>query len=312
MKEEVTIVTAFFDIGREKWPGKMQRSNEKYFEYFDFWAIIKNKIVVYTEPLYRDKILAIREKYGLADRTEVIAIEDKLQLDPEVYGAMQKALANPLTQGFRVEQNHPEVYNPDYNYVVYLKFYFLQKTVQDGLAGNMLAWMDFGYNKGGHYYTNQDEFDFLWQVDLDRNKIHLFSFGEEEELWEMPIFEVVRTLEVYISGEIVLVPKELLPEFAALCRRSELSLGDVGLSDDDQTILLMAYRIRPKLFALHKMLGWCDQLKIIADKEFTTRKGANVPHKEAKRLAKKSLHEKKLKEAINHYADYVSLKLKGQ
>ncbi len=62
MREEVTIITAFFDIGRGNWQGKMQRSNEKYFEYFDFWARIKNKIVVYTEPQYKQKVLDIRRK----------------------------------------------------------------------------------------------------------------------------------------------------------------------------------------------------------------------------------------------------------
>lgn len=312
MREEVTIVTAFFDIGRENWQGKMQRSNEKYFEYFDFWARIKNKVIMYTEPQYREKVLAIREKYGLAGKTEVIPIENKAELDREVYEAMEKALKNPIAQSFRVERNHPEVYNPDYNYIMYLKYYFLSKAAKDGITGNMCAWMDFGYNKGGHFYTNVDDFDFLWTTDLTSDKIHLFTFGAEEELWEFPIFEVVRTLEVYISGEMIIAPKTLAEDFRALCRRAELSLGDTGLSDDDQTILLMAYRTRPELFELHQMLGWCDQMKFATDKKFATRKGANVPHKEAKRLAKKDWREKKYKSAAKHYADYVSLKLKGK
>lgn len=309
---EVTIVTIFFDIGRGNWEGKMQRSNEKYFEYFKSWARIKNKVIIYTEPQYAKKARTIREQYGLADRTEVIEIEDMTALDNEVYSAMKNALANPIAQSFRAEQNHPEVYNPDYNFIMYLKYYFLQKAVKDGLASGMLAWMDFGYNKGGNYYVNPEEFDFLWAVDLNPDKIHLFSFGEETELWELPIFEVIRSLEVYISGEIVLLHEKLTDEFLALCRRCELSLGDVGFSDDDQTILLMAYRTNPELFSLHQMLGWCDQMKLVANREFTTRKGANVPHKEAKRLAKKSLHEKDYKKAAKYYKDYVLLKIKGK
>ena len=225
---------------------------------------------------------------------------------------MKDALKNSLAQSFRVEQDHPEVYNPDYNYTVYLKYYFLSQAVKAGLTGNMCAWMDFGYNKGGHFYTNVEDFDFLWTFDLSPDKIHLFSFGSEEELWELPIFEVVRTMEIYISGEIIIAPKNLAEDFCALVRRAELSLGDVGLSDDDQTILLMAYRTRPELFELHQMLGWCDQMKLVADKPFVTRKGANVPHKEAKRLAKKMWKEKKFKTAAKNYADYVLLKLQGK
>lgn len=43
MRKEITIVTAFFDIDRSNWQGEMQRSNDKYVEFFKFWARIKNK-----------------------------------------------------------------------------------------------------------------------------------------------------------------------------------------------------------------------------------------------------------------------------
>ncbi len=310
MRKEITIVTAFFDIGRSNWQGEMQRSNDKYVEFFQFWARIKNKLIVYTSSEYSQRVMDIRAAYGLADRTQVIVIDDKESLDREVYDLMEKDLANPITQDFRVEKNHPEVYNPVYNYIVYLKFVLLAKTTGD--ESEMLAWMDFGYNKGGHYYTQAEDFDFLWTVDLSEDKIHLFTLANKEELDELPIFEVVRTLEVYISGEIVVVPRHLMSEFVSLCRRAEIFLADCGFSDDDQTILLMAYRTKPELFELHKMLGWCDQMKLTADKHFTTRKGANVPHKEAKRLAKKNWHDGNHRAALKHYIKYVSLKINGE
>lgn len=37
---ELTIVTAYFDIGRNKWKG-FERGNNKYINYFKFWARIK-------------------------------------------------------------------------------------------------------------------------------------------------------------------------------------------------------------------------------------------------------------------------------
>lgn len=44
--DEITIVTAYFNIGREKWKG-YERGDNKYINYFDFWAKIKNNIIVY-------------------------------------------------------------------------------------------------------------------------------------------------------------------------------------------------------------------------------------------------------------------------
>lgn len=46
---EISIVTAFFDIGRKNWKG-FERDNSTYANYFKFWARVKNHIVVYTEP----------------------------------------------------------------------------------------------------------------------------------------------------------------------------------------------------------------------------------------------------------------------
>ena len=44
---DIAIVTAFFDIGRGKWP-KFSRSRDQYLEYFRFWARVRNRVVVYT------------------------------------------------------------------------------------------------------------------------------------------------------------------------------------------------------------------------------------------------------------------------
>ena len=46
---EITIVTGFFDIGRDKY-AFYSRGVEKYLDYFRFWARIQNQIVVYTTP----------------------------------------------------------------------------------------------------------------------------------------------------------------------------------------------------------------------------------------------------------------------
>lgn len=47
----ITIVTAFFDIGRGDWsvenghPNYLQRSNEKYFKYFSNLAQLENEMI---------------------------------------------------------------------------------------------------------------------------------------------------------------------------------------------------------------------------------------------------------------------------
>lgn len=87
--DEITIVTAYFNIGREKWKG-YERGDNKYINYFDFWAKIKNNIIVYTDKNLVNKVYEIREKYGLKEKTKVIAINNLYDIDVLLYNRMKK------------------------------------------------------------------------------------------------------------------------------------------------------------------------------------------------------------------------------
>ena len=73
----ITIVTAFFDIGRGRLPKEkhgrvlphyQHRSVDTYFEFFKNLARLKNDLVVYTTEDFVDRIVEIRTSYGLEDK----------------------------------------------------------------------------------------------------------------------------------------------------------------------------------------------------------------------------------------------------
>ena len=62
-------------------------------------------------------------------------------------------MSNKLTVKFRRHPWMPECCNPLYNYIMYLKTYFLTDAINKGLVkNNMVAWVDFGFNLGGRNY----------------------------------------------------------------------------------------------------------------------------------------------------------------
>ena len=63
MDKELTLITAYFDIGRGEFDGNYARGNNKYIDYFKFWARMKNDVIIYTQPEFKDEILEIREGY---------------------------------------------------------------------------------------------------------------------------------------------------------------------------------------------------------------------------------------------------------
>ena len=67
---KITLISAFFDIGRANFTNtEYTRTNEKYFEYFKFWARMKNDLVVYTDSNSSKYVRDIRNKQQLLKLT---------------------------------------------------------------------------------------------------------------------------------------------------------------------------------------------------------------------------------------------------
>ena len=79
MTESISIVTAFFDIGRgdipkdKGYPIYTHRTTETYFEYFSNLAKLENEMIIFTSEEYKDKILKIRKEKP----TKIIVIDLK-------------------------------------------------------------------------------------------------------------------------------------------------------------------------------------------------------------------------------------------
>ncbi len=266
----ITLVTAFFPIQREIWGGCFARSDDKYFQYFEFWARIQNDLVVYTVPEFKDRILDIRHKFG-RDNTIVITIEDPFLIDQELYESIKKASQNQLARDFRLLPQNPESWNAEYDYLMLLKEWCVQDAVQKELTSKTAAWIDFGFNHGGDYYLKAEEFDFCWQFDFS-DKIHLFEIDSDDGL---PIFEAVRRMNTYIQGDLIVASAGLWNKLWELIRQKMLALNEIGLIDDDQILLTMIAREHPELCELHQS-SWFSQIQDFSDQTFSVR--ASQPH----------------------------------
>lgn len=307
MSEQVTIVTALYDIGRGGWSKVYNRKIEEYIGYFEFWARIQNNLVVYTTSHYRDAVMGIRAKYGLLKQTHVVVIDDLNSMDSCAIERLKDVLAQPLAVQFRVFPDHPECYIPHYDYLMYLKPQFVKRAVESGLADGMIAWLDFGYNHGGEYFINPEDFAFTWTTDLP-GKINLFTFYDD--LYDLPIFEVVRTLKTYAMGSPVVAPAPYWIKLVGYYREALNSLADCGLADDDQTLALMSYRKHPDDFNLVRVDDWGKGFLVASNHKMEEKQP--LPHKVAKMQAKEDWHRQRYLEAMTKYKNYLALKIKGQ
>lgn len=260
--KDITIVTAFFDINRENIVG-FNRSNKKYIDAFKFWARIKNKIVVFSDKSTLDEVKKIRAEYGLLDKTELVIIDDYLSIDYELYDSIDKTMQNKFLYDFHLQRNVPEAISSKYNYIMAIKSWCCAEAVKKGLAKDMIAWLDFGFNYGGKFYRNENEFNFLWKYNFS-DKIHLLQVNELDAL---PPFEIIRQNNSYFQGGEIIAPDYLWSELWSLVRKNMLILNKAGLADDDQILYLMSYHEKPDLFEIHKC-EWLGLFKEFSDQTF--------------------------------------------
>lgn len=256
MNSDITIVTGFFKINRGAWKG-FERSDEQYFEYFKLWAKIHNRIVAYVETEeMKNRIVSYRSSLGLGEKTMVEVIDDCERIDNALYNEIKNATNSKIQQLYRLRPTNPESWNADYNYIVLIKAWCVQDAVAKGYATGMVSWLDFGYNHGGSAYDIASNFSYEWKYDFPQDKISVFTL---QDIDKRPIFDIIFSMDTYIVGGMVVAPDFLWEKYWNLLHKSALELAACGLADDEQNVILMAYKKEPNLFKTYRT-EWSMQL----------------------------------------------------
>ena len=277
--KNITIITAFFDIGRGSLKESSQvRSNNQYFEYFKFWCKIKNNLVVYTQSEYAYKVREIRKEFGLEDKTIVIEIDDIFEICGTLYERMYNISKREDFNQFRYYTNALSN-RADYNYIMLMKYWCMKDAVDRSLTDEQVAWIDFGFNHGGKYFTESNEFDFEWKWTFE-HKIQLFSLREVEEV------SSINSLQMQfdtIMGPIIICPKDLCCDLWNLVKNAMEALLMLDCIDDDQQLLLMAYKHKPELFAVNRST-WFEPLKLYGGEHLTIRENTGVMERKTSKI----------------------------
>ena len=246
---DITIVTAFFDIGRGDWtpdkglPKYLQRSTDTYFERFANMAKLDNNMVVFTSQ----DLVARVEKLREGKPTKVIAKDFSnlaLKLKNEItrIQSLEKyqEMINPK------EVKNPEYWNPDYVLVNLLKSSFINFAINGGIIDtDLVAWLDFGYCREESTLNGVTH----WQYPFSEDKIHLFSIKDYVE--GTYINDIIANNDVHITGPHIVAHKSLWPKLETMIMAHTKQLLENDLIDDDQTLLLMSTLSNPEFFELH-------------------------------------------------------------
>ena len=254
---KITLVTAFYDIGRANWstnveknggplPHYLQRSVDKYLDHFSRMCEIDTEIVVYTSKDMVEKISSISPKVKVVEY-DYFGENEQLRNKIEEIQTSEKFIRriNPY------QVRNPEYWSKDYVGVTSLKAFYIHDAFEKGIITNdWAAWIDFGYCRDEHHIPVSKK----WEYDFTPGKMHLFNYRDPEirRANEQIQLAVLNNI-VYIIGGVFVGEKEQWSMLKTYMENSLNTLMDNGLVDDDQGLLLMSYFRNPEKYELHKM-----------------------------------------------------------
>lgn len=248
---DITIITAFFDIGRgninrENTPSYMTRTTDTYFEYFSNLATLGNEMVIFTSPEFVEKITNIR----LGKPTKVIVFDfhnklnyikkriAKIQQSQEFIGKVNPKLLNNI-----------EYWSAEYVAVTNLKTYFVNKAISENLVHTKLvAWVDFGYVRSLDTLNNVKN----WQYDFDNNKINFFSIKKQSipQTYQEAL-EYIFNNKILIIGGATVGNISAWKKFLPILLQNQKEILNQNIIDDDQGLYMMCLFKQPSLFKLN-------------------------------------------------------------
>lgn len=306
----MTIVTAFYDIKREHLDS-FQRDYTKYYDYFAFWAGVKNPLIIYTTQEHKEAILQIRKAKGLEDLTQVI-VKPLREFAPNALEKITKVFQDFNQAKGRKNPKNIECLSAEYCYLVYCKPYFICDAIERGIVNDGILWLDFGFNHGGEFYTDSKQFDFVLspQDCICNDKINCFKLIE---------FNNDRIIDLYYSMEVVLMGgafyanKENWLNFKEHFQKALEAFISFNIFDDDQILLLWCARNFPQNYHIIRTYEWFGALDNFIPKEIAQNLKCNLkeslPYRQAKVKFKEALQQGNFKQCLHYGFLYVWYKV---
>lgn len=250
MNNEISIVTAFFDIGRgeigEGFPSYLKRTTETYFEYFSYLASLENEMVVFTSEEWKDKILEMRK--GKPTEVIVVNLRKKFRNQLEIIGKIQKSdeFRNRVNKEMLV---NIEYWSPEYVLINNLKAYFVNCAIRKKLLNNeLVSWVDFGYIREKETLNNVK----CWRYGFNKENIHLFKIRRKCPLKKREdVYNAIFNNSVFVIGGAIVGTQEKWKVFYRLLKRNQNELLMENIVDDDQGLYMMSIFKEPGLFKVN-------------------------------------------------------------
>lgn len=269
--KKTAIVTAIFDIGRDKWDN-FTMSYHTYLWWMRNLLYLDTNLIIYTEEKFKDDILKYRKEVDPKLNKTILIVQPLESIDG--YKTFYEPLNNLMTgEQFKsdIQFNVPEMTKPLYNVVMFAKlFYILDAAKKNLFDADLYVWADAGVIRNDNPEKNVKWPDIQKINELDNNKVTFFCHHPYVRVGADHYKQHALSQMRYIQGGAVFVPKKCIDDVCELFKVTALDCIEKGFVGSDEKIFDFVYLTNPDNYNLIKC-GWREYIDL-----FTTKKDLEV------------------------------------
>ena len=257
--KETTIVTALYDIGREKW-GDFKRPHSYYKDLMKNVLSFDSPMVVYIDEKDYDFVKEIRGN----KRTEIITTPfEGLKTNVKWGDRIREVMTSEKFLQDQTVPTHPQIKHPEYNILMHEKVQFVKHAVEKNpFDTEHFMWLDAGvFHMNNRVELLNKRFPNKKSV-LDEN-LHFIQIEDFSEEVLSDIEKFYKGHNVKIIGTSWLGHKNAILKFVDSYENLIEESLENNMMDQDQSFLTVTYLRCKDFCTLHKGV-WADAINMWA------------------------------------------------
>ncbi|XP_071080275.1 uncharacterized protein [Haliotis cracherodii] len=241
---EVTVVTAYFNLGRfQKGSGGFFDTN-LYMKWANVYQYIRSPFVFYTDsPETAEKFRKMRA--GYENITKILLVERKAVW---AFDYVERIKAIYSIPGY--PKHHPNTVVPEYSCAQHAKYAVVEETVlKNYFNTTYFAWIDIGYFR--YIVGRNKEFVIVKPADFNESRIALNKVYDVS--MDVKVDNIFKGNRVWLGGGMFFGSKYTLPPFIADYRHAVERYLNMSLSSTDQQVIYSMNTIKEKPYVRRRV-----------------------------------------------------------
>jgi len=231
LPNEITIITAYFDLGSFK-KGKFKTfSSDMYLEWMKSYSKINNTVIAFTDSEEVEKLMKEIRKDQPKERSKVILVERNSLWAFKLAPKIKEIFAQPWYPTYS-----PNTVNELYPCAMHVKYELIQRVIKEKLCKTKyLSWIDVGY------FRSKEKTFFMLDPPQDLKDDHIAFLQIHQFYPDFEPFDIIDRNLVWVAGGIFIGRPEYLMVFIEDYKNAVKWLMEKKLMSTDQQVLYSMY-----------------------------------------------------------------------